>query len=98
MKYLALEKELNRGKKQSIESVLESEARRVYELYLQGIIREFYFSKEGHNAILIMECKDEKEALDVLKTLPLVKENFIEFQLFTLLPYSGFDRIFHKNK
>jgi adenine specific DNA methylase Mod len=87
MKYLALEKELNKGKKQSIESLLESEARRVYELYLQGIIRECFFSKEGHNGIIIMECKNEKEALKTLKTLPLVEENIIEFQLFTLLPY-----------
>jgi hypothetical protein len=98
MKYLALEKELNKGEEQSIESLLEIEARRVYELYSQGIIRECYFSKEDHNAIIIMECKNEKEALDVLKTLPLVEENIIQFQLFTLLPYSGFDRIFYKNK
>ncbi len=54
MKYLAIETELNKGGK-SIESLLESEARRIYELYLQGIIRECYFSKEGHNAIMIME-------------------------------------------
>jgi hypothetical protein len=68
------------------------------EFYLQGIIRECYFSKECHNAIIIMECKDEEEALRTLKTLPLVRENIIEFQLFTLLPYSGLDRIFTKNK
>jgi muconolactone delta-isomerase len=98
MKYLALEKELNKGEKQSIESLLESEARRVYELYLQGIIRECYFSKEGHNAVIIMECKNEKEVHKTLKTLPLVKENIIEFQLFTLLPYSGLNRIYNKNK
>jgi hypothetical protein len=98
MKYLALEKELNKGKRPSIESLFESEARRVYELYLQRIIRECYFSKEGHNAIIIMECKNEGEAQKTLKTLPLVEENIIEFQLFTLLPYSGLDRIFTKNK
>jgi hypothetical protein len=93
MKYLAIENELNNGNKQDIESLLESEARRVYELYLQGIIRECYFSKEGHNAIIIMECMDENEAREMLKTLPLVKENIIKFQLFALLPYSGLDRI-----
>jgi hypothetical protein len=97
MKYLAIETELNNGEN-SIQSLLESEARRVYELYLQGIIRECYFSKEGHNAIMIMECKNEVEALETLKTLPLVKENIIEFQLFTLLPYTGLDRILNKSK
>jgi len=97
MKYLALEKELDKGNRQRIESLLESEARRVYELYLQGIIRECYFSKEGHNAIIIMECKNKKEAFNTLKTLPLVEENIIEFQLFTLLPYSGLDRFFNKH-
>jgi hypothetical protein len=97
MKYLAIETELNKGGK-SIESLLESEARRIYELYLQGIIRECYFSKEGQNAIMIMECKNELEAHKTLKTLPLVEENIIEFQLFTLLPYTGLDRIFNISK
>jgi hypothetical protein len=93
MKYLALERELDQGQKQSTLSGRESEARRVYELYLQGILREIYFSKEGHNAILIMECKDEEEARKTLETLPLVQEKIIEFQLITLLPYTGLDRI-----
>jgi hypothetical protein len=93
MKYLALERELDLGQKQSTPSVRESEARRVYELYLQGILREIYFSKEGHNAILILECKDEEEARKTLETLPLVQEKIIEFQLITLLPYTGLDRI-----
>jgi hypothetical protein len=45
-----------------------------------------------------MECKNEGEAQKTLKTLPLVEENISEFQLFTLLPYSGLDRIFTKKQ
>jgi hypothetical protein len=45
-----------------------------------------------------MECKNEVEALDSLKTLPLVGENIIEFQLITLLPYTGLDRVFQNNE
>ncbi len=98
MKFLAIEKEVIKANEQSNESLLESEARRVYELYLEGIIRECFFSKEGHNAIIILETKNEDEALRILNTLPLVRENIIEFQLFTLLPYSGLERIFNKHK
>ena len=97
MKYLAIEKELKKDKIPNIELLLESEARRVYELYLQEIIRECYFTKEGHNAIIILECKNEEEATKTLETLPLVKENVIEFQLITLLPYTGLSRIIVKN-
>jgi hypothetical protein len=98
MKFLAVEKELNKDDKRNIQPLLENEARRIYELYLQGIIRECYFTKEGHNAIIILECMDENEAHNILKTLPLVIENIIEFQLFTLLPYSGLDRVIDKYK
>jgi hypothetical protein len=97
MKYLVIEKELKKVKVPIIESLLESEARRVYELYLHGIILECYFTKEGHNAIIILECKNEEEATKILETLPLVKEKVIEFQLFTLLPYTGISRIIGKN-
>ena len=97
MKYLAIEKELKKDKKSNIELLLNNEARSVYELYLQGIIRECYFAKEGHNAIIILECKNEEEAIKILETLPLVKEKVIEFQLFTLLPYTGLSRIIGKN-
>jgi hypothetical protein len=98
MKYLAIERELKKDEIPDLELLLGNEARQVYELYLQGIIRECYFTKEGHNAIIILECRNEEEATQTLEKLPLVKENIIEFQLFTLLPYTGISRIIGKNK
>lgn len=73
---------------------LKSEALRVWELYKLGIFREIYFDKNKHKAVIIMECKDIEEAEDNLKTLPLVKEGFITFEVIALEPYSGFSRLF----
>ena len=44
----------------------------------------------------MLECKDVEEAEDHLKTLPLVKEGLIDFDIIALEPYSGFSRLFVK--
>jgi hypothetical protein len=38
--------------------------------------------------------KDVEEAKKILETLPLVKENLIEFEIIPLIPYPGFARLF----
>ena len=45
----------------------------------------------------MLECKDVEEAEDHLKTLPLVKEGLIDFQIIALEPYPGFSRLFAKD-
>lgn len=94
MKILAMEKEIPNFFGGDFKPHLRAEALRVWELYQAGIFRELYFDQEKHNAVIILECNDTNEAEEILKTLPLVKEGLIRFDIIALEPYSGFSRLF----
>jgi len=94
MKILAIEKEVDGITKEQIRPFLKAEAQRAWELYQNGFIREIYFTKNSHNAVLILECTNENEARNILDTLPLVKEKLITFDLLPLVPYDGLARLF----
>ena len=96
MKILAIEKEVDGITEEQIRPFLKTEAQKVWELYQNGFIREIYFTKNSHKAVLILEGTDENEARSILNTLPLVKEKLITFDLFPLVPYDGFARLFEK--
>jgi hypothetical protein len=72
---------------------LEREALQVYQLYQNGYLREIYFN-EDTNAILMLECESIEKANELLNSLPLVKKGLIGFQVMSLHPYTGYDRIF----
>ena len=93
MKFLAIEKEVPGVTEEQFKPYLKAEAKRALELFQEGIIREIYFKKEQHNAVLILECKDKVKAENILQTLPLVKENLISFEVSQLVPYDGFSRL-----
>lgn len=94
MKILAMEIEMPNVSGKDFEPYLKAEALRVWELYQVGIVREIYFDNNKHNAVIILECKDTQEAEEYLKTLPLVKEGLICFDIIALEPYPGFARLF----
>lgn len=96
MKILALETETPGVAKDRFKPFLKEEARKVWELYQEGTLRELYFRTDTDAAVLILECDSIKEAEGVLATLPLVKENLISFQLIALKPYPGFKRLFEE--
>lgn len=94
MKILAIEKELPGASPGSFKPHLKAEAARVLDLYHSGIIREFFFDEDRHRAVLILECANAAEARAVLASLPLVSEGLIDFEIFPLSPYTGFERLF----
>ena len=94
MKILAIEKEIEGKRKEEFLPHLNTEALEVWRLYESDIIREIYFDNDNRRAILILECKDQKEALERLSGLPLVKEKLIEFEIIPLSPYTGYSRLF----
>jgi hypothetical protein len=75
---------------------LRSEARRVWELYQNGMIRELYFRADRSEAVLILECADINEAQHLLESLPLVQAGLIRFEVIPLTPYPGFERLFEE--
>ena len=94
MKILAIEKENPSATEEQFKNFLEAEALTVWNLYKKGIIREVYFTKDTHEAVLILECKDAEEAENILNDLPLVKEKLIGFDIKPLVAYDGFERLF----
>ncbi len=96
MKILAISKESAVIDWSVRQELLEKEARTVYDLQIKGYIREIYFT-ESRDAVVIMEAESLKKAKEIIRTLPLVKEGLIDFDLTKLNPYDGFSRIFKKN-
>ncbi len=97
MKIIAIEKELSGVTKEMFTpELLAAEARKVWELYPTGFIREIYFRTDQSSAVLIRECLDREEAMDILQELPLVEANLIDFEIIPLKPYPGFARLFNE--
>ncbi len=94
MKILAMENEIAGVKPEQFGPHLKAEARRVWELYQTGAIREYYFRADRSEAVLILECGDVHEAQQTLASLPLVQAGLISFEVIPLVPYPGFARLF----
>lgn len=70
------------------------EARRAWELYQAGTIRQIWFRADRANGVLLLEVADLAEARAVIDSLPLVAAGLIDFDLVPLRPYPGFARLF----
>jgi len=95
MKILAIEKEIEGVNWDNTKELLEQEAKAVFQLYLSDNLREIYFT-EDKNAVLILETKNKQAAKRLLDTLPLVQSGKIQFEIMTLNPYNGYERIIKK--
>lgn len=94
MKIIASEKELNNATASDFRKFAKAEAKALWQLYLSGIVREFYFRKEKNLAVLVLEVKNKRTAKRVLSKLPFVNKKLIDFELISLKPYPGFERLF----
>jgi len=94
MKILALEQQVSNIKPEQMRPYLEEEARCVWDLLQQSVVREVYFRADARRAVLILECDSGDEAEQILATLPLVREGLITFEFVPLAPYPGFSRLF----
>ncbi|MBE0538984.1 MAG: hypothetical protein IH620_04680 [Ignavibacterium sp.] len=92
MKVLALESELKNFIGADYSKVLMEEAKIIFDLYKQNIIREIYFN-DKHCAVIVLECDSLDHCKSILSTLPLVDKGFIAFEIMELRAYTGFDRI-----
>lgn len=96
MKIIAISQDIDGVDWNNATSILEDEARKVYQYFLDGIVREIYFT-DDQDAVLILECRDKAEAVELLNELPLVKQKYICFQVNELKPYNGFSRILSRS-
>ena len=94
MRILAIGSEKSHVNWANQDAALTAESKRVWRLYKQGILREIYFTPDQSEAILMLECADERRARRVLASLPLVKRGLISFEIRVLAPYTGYERLF----
>ena len=94
MKILAMEVEFEGVQPEQYRFHSRAEARRVWELYQSGVIRELYFRADRSEAVLMLECENEEEAREILASLPFVQAGLIRFEIIPLVPYPGFARLF----
>jgi hypothetical protein len=94
VKILALEEELPGVAPAQYTPLLKAEAQRLWELYLEGGVREIFFRADRKSAVLVLEFPTVEDAQAQLETLPLVRQRLIRFTLIPLAPYPGFARLF----
>jgi hypothetical protein len=73
-----------------------AEARRVWDLYQQEVLREVYFRADRPNGVLVFEVPDLEAARAAVDSLPLVAAGLIDFDLVPLRSYPGFARLFRE--
>ena len=93
MQYLAIEQDIPGADPETMRSNLQAEARAAWDLKVDGVLREIWFTPD-HRAVLMLECAGEEEVRKALAHLPLYREGLIGFEVIPLLPYDGFSRIF----
>jgi hypothetical protein len=96
MKIIALEREQPGTSAEDFQRYAVEEARKAWQLYQMGLIRELYFRADRDEAVLVLECDSIEEAQRTLAELPFVREGLITFELILLKPYPGFERLFTK--
>lgn len=71
------------------------EVEAVWNLYAQGIVREFYTRADnGGPAILAVESESLESAEKSLAKLPLVELNMIDLEYIPLAPFRNLDYLF----
>jgi len=94
MKIIAIEHETPGATAEQFAPLLEEEARQVWALQQDGVIRAAHFRVERSEAVLELECAGVEAAREALESLPLVRAGLIRFELIGLRPYPGFARLF----
>jgi hypothetical protein len=94
MKIIAIAEDTPGAENNDFAPHLDAEARRVWELQQEGVIREIYFRADRPDAVIVLECADLDAARAALDTLPLVREGLIALSLIPLRPYPGLGRLF----
>jgi hypothetical protein len=99
MKVLAFEKDVpGIADDQFTGELLRAEAGKAWELYQSSVLREFYFTADTHQAVLLLECDGPDRARSHLADLPLAKAGLIDFKIVPLMPYPGFARLFARSQ
>lgn len=95
MKILVLPKPRDGVARESMLEHADAEIRAVWQLYAQGVCREFYArATEPGRVVMMFESASVQAAADALATLPFVRLGLIDVDVIPLAPFEGLTRLF----
>ncbi|MBV9443944.1 MAG: hypothetical protein JO217_14775 [Acidobacteriaceae bacterium] len=71
---------------QKIVAVMPAEIRATVKLYFDGKIRQWYSRGDGKGVVVLMDAKTEDEARAVMGSLPLAKEQLMDYEYIPVGP------------
>ena len=71
---------------QQVMAVIPAEIRATVKLYLDGKIRQWYSRGDGRGVIFLIDAKTEEEARALMETLPLAKEQLMDYEYIPVGP------------
>lgn len=94
MKILVMPKPIEGVAREDMLRHAPAEIQAVWELYKQGIVREFYTrAQEAGRVVLILESASAEAARDALASLPFVQLHLIDFDIIPLAPFFGLEHL-----
>ena len=94
MVYLVITHDKPNVKWKEQELLLKQEAKVLWDLQKNRIIRNIWFTKKSREAILIIESEDSIRTKEIIDTFPLVKAGLITYDIVELVAYDGYERLF----
>ena len=72
-----------------------AEIRAIWDLYAQGVLREFYArADQPGGAVLMIESPSVEAAREALAALPLVQLNVLDLDMYPLAPFTHLQGLF----
>ena len=95
MKILVLPRPIEGVSREVLLQHAAEEIQAVWELYVQGICREFYTrANEPGRVVLMFESASVEAAKEALATLPFAQLHLIDFDVIPLAPFTGLTHLF----
>ena len=95
MKILVMPRPIEGVTREELLQHAPAEIRAVWDLYEQGICREFYTRANVPGRVVLMfECATLEAAKEALAKLPFAQLHLIDFDLIPLAPFTGLARLF----
>lgn len=72
--------------RERVMAIMPAEIRATVQLYLDGIIREWYSREDGRGGVFLLSTRDVEEARSIMEALPLAKENMVDHEYIPVGP------------
>ena len=96
MQILVVTREAPQANWEGKQELLREEARYVWHLQHQNIIRNIWFTDPERDAVIFMECESVEIAKKLLDDFPLVRAGLIVYTVLALTAYDGYERLFER--